>query len=145
MTKAISSKEDMQGSAKSAGVSGDEDRPMNAASQGAEPSPLISQEHQSGLILMRRLVNALLVVMILGFLTLIALFILRLQPDLAAKDAIELRLPHSLQLPAGFNTQAFARTADYLTFISTSEIAVYDAQNYRLLMIFDLPHLHPSE
>ena len=72
--------------------------------------------------LLRRLVTTLIVVMILGFLTLIAMLVMRLAPRTP-----ELPLPSSITLPDGSKAETFTQGPDWFAVVTTdSRILIYD-------------------
>jgi len=74
------------------------------------------------LALLRRLVTALIVVMILGFVTLIVLLVMRLAPGTA-----EIPLPASITLPDGSKAETFTQGPDWFAVVtSDSRILIYD-------------------
>lgn len=82
-----------------------------------------------GLQALQRLVTALIVVMILGFLLLIGALVMRLNADGPP-------LPHSLELPEGAEPVAFTQGGDWYAVVvrdeGTERILIYDRLTARL-------------
>ncbi|MEK6205509.1 MAG: DUF6476 family protein [Amylibacter sp.] len=84
--------------------------------------------------LLRRLVTTLIVVMILGFLTLIAMLVMRLAPS-----APELPLPSSITLPDGSKAETFTQGPDWFAVVTTdSRILIYDRVTGELRQMMEI-------
>jgi len=84
--------------------------------------------------LLRRLVTALMVVMIVGFLTLIAMLVMRL-----ASSAPELPLPSSITLPDGSKAETFTQGPDWFAVVTTdSRILIYDRVTGELRQVMEI-------
>ena len=83
-------------------------------------SPDIEPELPPSLRLLKRLVTTLTVVMILGFLVLIAALVIRL-------NAAPLPLPDQISLPDGVNAVAFTQGTDWFAVVTDADtILIYD-------------------
>ncbi len=78
---------------------------------------------------LRRLVTVLTAVMILGIVTIIALFVMRYGADTSPNAAIA--LPESIALPAGSEARAFTRGSDWIA------VVVEKAEGGEEILIFD--------
>jgi len=84
--------------------------------------------------LLRRLVTALMVVMIVGFLTLIAMLVMRLAPSES-----ELLLPASITLPDGSKAEAFTQGSDWFAVVTTdNRILIYDRATGKLRQTMEI-------
>jgi hypothetical protein len=91
-------------------------------------------EEPGNLRLLRRLVTALIVVMILGFLTIIGMFVMRLAPS-----KTELPLPASITLPDGSKAETFTQGPDWFAVVTTdSRILIYDRATGKLRQTMEI-------
>jgi len=82
----------------------------------------LSRTEAKHLRVLRILVTVLTVTMILGFLTIVALFVIRLAPAPAA-----LTLPNEIELPEGARAIAFTQGSDWYAVVTDDdEILIYD-------------------
>jgi hypothetical protein len=85
----------------------------------------IDPKDAARLTLLRRLVTTLLVVMIAGFLVLIALLVTRFP----SMDAPSLPWPDHLALPEGITPEAVTRGSDWIAVVSGDEILIFEADS----------------
>jgi hypothetical protein len=88
----------------------------------------------SNLRLLRRLVTALMVVMIVGFLTLIVMLVMRLAPSTP-----ELPLPSSITLPDGSKAETFTQGPDWFAVVTNdNRILIYDRATGKLKQVMKI-------
>lgn len=88
----------------------------------------------NSLKLLRRLVTTLVVVMILGFLTLIIMLVIRLQPE-----NTNLSVPANISLPNGEKATAFTQGNDWYAIVTeNNQILIYDRNSGNLRQTVDI-------
>lgn len=92
----------------------------------------IDPKEAAKLTLLRRLVTTLLVVMIGGFLVLIALLVTRFPQLNGAPTAQAVTFPDTIDLPEGVTAEAFTRGADWVAIVADDEILIFDAETGEL-------------
>jgi len=91
-----------------------------------DPAPDDSLPLPRSLLWLKRLVTVLTVVMILGFLVLIAALVIRLNSD-------PLPLPDRISLPAGVSAVAFTQGSDWFAVVTSDDrILIYDRATSQL-------------
>ena len=97
-------------------------------------TPDIDPELPPSLKLLKRLVTTLTVVMILGFLVLIAALVIRL-------NAAPLPLPDRISLPDGVNALAFTQGTDWFAVVTDADtILIYDRATSTLRQTVQIEH-----
>ncbi|TNE69007.1 MAG: hypothetical protein EP336_03295 [Rhodobacteraceae bacterium] len=88
----------------------------------------IDPKDAARLTLLRRLVTTLLVVMIAGFLVLIALLVTRF-PSMDAPAPTSLPWPDRLALPESITPEAVTRGSDWVAVVAGDEILIFNAED----------------
>jgi hypothetical protein len=87
---------------------------------------------------LRALVTTLMLVMIVGFIVLIALLVTRL-PEAGGPESSPLGLPDTISLPPGVVAEAFTATGAWFAIVTEEgQILVYDRADGRLLQTIEI-------